>query len=92
VARHSKATRVLIRLTVRDGYATLKVQDNGRGIEDIAAIGPGHLGLIGMRARARSAGGEMAFQTGKDQGLAIAVKVPARTVTHEQTEDPHFVG
>jgi signal transduction histidine kinase len=92
IARHSHATRVLIRLTVRDGHASLKLEDNGRGIEDIAAIGPGHSGLIGMRARARSAGGEMVFRTGKDQGLAIEVKVPARAVTHEQTEDPHFVG
>jgi signal transduction histidine kinase len=90
-ARHSHATRMQIRLSVREGYATLKVQDNGRGIEDIAAIGPGHLGLIGMRARARSAGGEMAFRTGKNQGLAIEVKVPARAASHEQTEDTHFV-
>ena len=53
----------------------------------------GALGVRGARGaergEARSAGGELVIQTGKNQGLAIEVTVPARTETHEQTEDPH---
>lgn len=92
IARHSHATRVAIDLQVRDEQASLRIEDNGQGIDNVESVGPGHLGLVGMRARARSAGGELVIQTGKNQGLAIEVTVPARTETHEQTEDPHIVG
>lgn len=92
VARHSGATRVKVGLRVEGGLVTLRVEDNGKGIDRLEAIGPGHLGLVGMRARARSAGGELEFHTGQGRGFTIEVKVPARLESHEQAEDSHIVG
>lgn len=92
IARHSNATRVKVDLRVEGSSAILQIEDNGRGIERLEAIGPGHLGLVGMRARARSAGGELEFHTGKGRGLTVEVKVPARSESYEQTKDSNFVG
>jgi signal transduction histidine kinase len=47
------------------------VSSNGRG-----------LGLIGMRARARSAGGDVAVRSKPDDGVLIEVRVPLRDETH----------
>lgn len=91
VARHSGATHVKMSLRMEDGMAALDIEDNGRGIEKLDGIGPGHLGLIGMRARARCAGGELKFKTGAGLGMGISVQVPARTESHEAAEDPHFI-
>jgi signal transduction histidine kinase len=92
VARHSGATRVTIQLRVLDGFAILRVEDNGHGFDPSANIGHRHLGLVGMRARARSTGGELEIQTAPGAGFAVIVKVPARAESNEQTEDPHLIG
>ncbi len=91
VARHSGATEVKVRLYVEDGHVSLRFEDNGRGIENLDEIGPGHLGMVGMRARARSAGGYLKVRTAKGAGVSIQVRVPVREKSHEAVQNPHFV-
>ena len=88
VARHSGATRIEIRLEVQDGDARLSIGDNGKGLRDGGGAGERGLGMTGMRARARSAGGELNLRSLPGQGVSVDVRVPARAVTHEQ-EDSH---
>ncbi|MGE5571066.1 MAG: ATP-binding protein [Rhodospirillales bacterium] len=88
VARHSGATKVAIELRTRGGDVYLRVQDNGKGIPDGREDSPNGMGMVGMRARARNAGGEFRMQSAPGQGVRIEVKVPAAVRQHEQ-EDPH---
>jgi signal transduction histidine kinase len=48
------------------------------------------MGLIGMRARARSAGGEMNISPVNGKGLQIEVRVPSVERKHEE-KYPHLV-
>src|SRR5207253_3715271 len=57
VARHSGAKHVRIKLEGGSGEICLTIADDGSGLGAAHAEGRG-LGLIGMRARARSAGGD----------------------------------
>jgi signal transduction histidine kinase len=62
VARHSGATRVDINLDRQNGKVRLEIRDNGRGVSSApvktsSEPQPRGLGIVGMRARARSAGG-----------------------------------
>jgi signal transduction histidine kinase len=75
VARHSGATRVSIHLRTEDGAIRLTLTDNGRGLADKAAQNGG-MGLSGMRARARSAGGELKVTSRPGAGVRIEVWVP----------------
>ncbi|MGC8792300.1 MAG: ATP-binding protein [Bryobacteraceae bacterium] len=87
VARHSGASKVRIQLCRLGDEVRVSVADNGRGLPaDGSAMREG-LGLIGMRARARSAGGEVRFSNQSGGGLKIEVRVPARDVPHEQEKD-----
>ena len=73
VARHSGAKRVFIHLRSEHGEIRLTIQDNGKGLEKPRASG---MGLNGMRARARSAGGELSIQSLPGAGLTIGVCAP----------------
>jgi len=55
--KHSGATRVEMRLWVQDGHLRLAVTDDGPGFDPESAMGKG-LGLISMRERVRTCGGE----------------------------------
>jgi len=89
VARHSGASRVEIRLRAEGERLQLRIHDNGHGLaagERAESLG---MGLIGMRARARSAGGEFTIRSAH-HGVTLEAAVPARGVRHE--EDSHPVG
>jgi signal transduction histidine kinase len=75
VARHSGSTSVSIHLRATDGLVRLTLADNGRGLAPGARPG---MGLSGMRARARSAGGELTFHSVPGKGLAIEVWAPRK--------------
>lgn len=90
IARHSGASRVHIELRSEGERINLSVGDNGRGLGPGGRAEQQGLGLIGMRARVRSAGGELAIRSADGAGLVIDVTVPVRGVRHE--EDPDLVG
>jgi signal transduction histidine kinase len=92
VARHSGATRVEIVLRLADSRVHLRIGDNGKGLPDGETATQRGIGMIGMRARARSAGGELTISSGSGRGLTLETWVPAQTERHEQQEDTNFVG
>ncbi|GIU74191.1 MAG: hypothetical protein KatS3mg004_1278 [Bryobacteraceae bacterium] len=75
VARHSGATRVSLTLERDGSHVRLRIADNGKGLTPEAATSQG-LGMVGMRARARSAGGELKVETAPGKGLAVEALVP----------------
>ena len=75
VARHANASRVTIFLRAENHNIRLTISDNGRGL---ASSPPGHtgMGLSGMTARARSAGGDCAVSSTAGGGVTIEVTAP----------------
>jgi len=74
VARHANASRVTIFLRAENGNIRLTLSDNGRGL---AQTTPRHtgMGLTGMTARARSAGGDCSVSS-TTAGVTIDVTAP----------------
>jgi signal transduction histidine kinase len=83
VARHSSATRVSVRVVHAESSVALTIEDNGTGLPANHQPAPASLGMVGMRARARQAGGELSVDSGKQGGVRIQVVVPARGLVHE---------
>jgi signal transduction histidine kinase len=75
VIRHAGATEVQIELDREDGVLLLEVRDNGHGIPDSAVSHPKSFGLIGIKERVYSLGGEVNISGIQDQGTRITVKL-----------------
>jgi signal transduction histidine kinase len=73
IARHSGATKVSIGLHAEDRRVRLTLSDNGQGFVVGTRLG---MGLSGMRARARSAGGELTFTSSPGKGVTIEAWAP----------------
>jgi signal transduction histidine kinase len=82
IARHAGATAVEIRLTADPGCLALTVRDNGRGFEPDSAAQTSSLGLLGMRERARMAGGILSVISGPGEGTTILAWIPAGGGAH----------
>ncbi len=80
VKKHAEATRATVSIRFGEDMVELSVRDNGKGfalnasVEELAVTG--HLGLIGMRERARLLGGHMNIQTQPGKGTKVTVTVP----------------
>ncbi|MEX2264476.1 MAG: sensor histidine kinase [Bryobacteraceae bacterium] len=76
VARHSGATKADIELAKTGDHLTLTISDDGRGLPSREPGDTPSLGIVGMRARARHAGGDFSIVNRKDGGLAVSIWVP----------------
>jgi signal transduction histidine kinase len=72
-----------MKLECGGGQIHLSIQDDGRGL-DAAPNGRG-MGMIGMRARARSAGGVVEVRSRAGEGVLIEVRIPLRHETHSHS-------
>jgi signal transduction histidine kinase len=88
ISRHSEATRVEINLSQQGDQILLQISDNGKGLRADATAAPKGLGLVGMRARARLAGGALTLQSKPGRGLRIQVRAPIGG-RDDGTEDAH---
>ena len=89
VARHAGAKNVEIKLEARNGEVFLSIHDDGRGLGAEQRNGvpsKGGLGLIGMRARARNAGGDMEVRSRPGEGVRIEVRAPIRAEARSREE------
>lgn len=76
VARHSKASRVEVRLEQSADTLWLLVRDNGCGFNAGEAKKRAGFGLLGMRERAENIGGRMTIASTPGEGTAISVTLP----------------
>ena len=91
VARHSRAKRVQVNLHAGLSELHLSISDDGVGLTRNGGGSDKGMGMIGMRARARSAGGELTVFSREAQGLSVAARVPLR-VTENAQEDTSPAG
>jgi PAS domain S-box-containing protein len=76
VARHAQANNVTVAIMKGDDHVFLRIEDNGRGISDVAFSDPTSFGLMGMRERARLAGGVLLFDSSAQKGTTLTVQIP----------------
>jgi two-component system, NarL family, nitrate/nitrite sensor histidine kinase NarX len=78
--RHAGATHVDVALRAGD-HLEIVVRDDGGGFDASAALAQkdGHLGLVGMRERARALGGQFAVRSTPGRGTEVRVELPLRS-------------
>jgi PAS domain S-box-containing protein len=79
VYRHSGAQKAWVTLTQREKRVVVKIQDDGKGIENpIAELHPGSIGIGigGMNQRAKEFGGELRLLNA-DPGTVVEVDIPS---------------
>ena len=75
VARHAKASKVVVNVEDRRERLTLSIIDDGRGFDTGEGQRPGHHGLTNMHARAESLGGSLAIES-DDHGTRVVFEMP----------------
>jgi PAS domain S-box-containing protein len=76
VARHSKATKVKVKLQASEENIVLTVQDNGVGIAPERIADAKSFGLIGIRERVLQLGGSVSIGGTTKKGTLVSVTVP----------------
>jgi signal transduction histidine kinase len=76
IARHSKATIVTISLILLDENLCFIISDNGTGITEAEINSKKSFGIIGMKERSASLGGNFEIQPGNDGGTIIKCMFP----------------
>lgn len=74
--RHSQAAAVVVRIRTGPAGISATIEDDGRGF-DPAQVGLRGLGIVGMRERARNAGGELAIDSHPGAGTRVRVAIPS---------------
>lgn len=78
VIRHAEAGMVDASLVGRSGWVTLRVRDNGRGIQPGQIRAGTSYGLIGMRERAAVLGGRARIYGFPGKGTVVLVRLPLK--------------
>ena len=75
VVRHADAGSVSLVLGVTDGWLSVVVEDDGRGIDPAAGAEHG-LGIVGMRERAELVGGTVRVESSAGGGTIVRLRAP----------------
>jgi NarL family two-component system sensor histidine kinase YdfH len=77
VARHAQATQASVEINQDDSRLQVVIRDDGRGFDVEGDVAGGHYGLLGLRERARLAGGELVVKSRPGGGTTLRMMVPA---------------
>jgi signal transduction histidine kinase len=75
IAKYAQAKTVTVALSVQEGMACIDVNDDGVGFDATAQRTSAH-GLLGMRYRIESEGGQFSLHSAPGQGTRIGATVP----------------
>lgn len=76
VIRHAQATRVDIELREDGATVLMRVIDNGIGTYPGCRRKSNSFGLVGIKERVSSLGGELDITTAQDKGMALTIRIP----------------
>lgn len=85
VQSHAQATAAEVLIRFGGEGLWLMIRDNGRGFDPVAVEhnAERHLGLMGMRERIQSIGGQLEIEAAPGQGTCIVIRVAARPLESE---------
>ena len=87
IARHSKASQARVDVSADGSTVKLEIGDNGVGFDPHIQRGPGHQGLVNMRERAASIGGNLTIESKPGAGTRIILAVPYEASTRVREGD-----
>ena len=76
IGRHANATEVKVSLKEQSGELVMEIRDNGIGISKKQIADSQSFGLLGMKERVHSFGGEFSIRGAKGKGTRVQVRVP----------------
>lgn len=76
VFRHARATKTKIELICAADQLSMKVTDNGVGIFPGCRRKANSFGLVGIKERVSTLGGEFSINTAQDSGTTLTVTIP----------------
>lgn len=74
IVKHSRASEVMLRITLEDSLLAIRIEDNGRGFEPDYAEGGN--GLENLRQRMRDVCGDCQIETRRGHGTTVFVTLP----------------
>jgi signal transduction histidine kinase len=83
VIRHAQAARVEIDMHQKGSMVVLRVADDGIGTYPGCRRKSNSFGLIGIKERASSLGGQVTIASGQDKGTSLTVSIPIADVRSE---------
>lgn len=76
VARHSKASKVSVEVKREPDTMVLKMEDNGKGIDEEKVNDPHSFGLMGIQERVLYLKGKVTIKGVPDKGTTVTVTIP----------------
>ncbi|HEX2983926.1 MAG TPA: PAS domain-containing protein [Ignavibacteriales bacterium] len=76
IVRHSGATKVSLKVGEKNGFVTLEITDNGRGIRQDEINAPHSLGILGMKERAALFNGKVGIDSKPGEGAKVTLYIP----------------
>lgn len=77
IRHHAAATQVDVRVSCDKGRELcLEIKDNGKGASMNELSKEGHYGILGMRERTESLGGELRIDSRQGEGTSVMVRLP----------------
>src|SRR3972149_5265729 len=76
VARHSEATKVTVEVKKDEDTMIMKIEDNGKGINEEKINDPFSFGLLGMQERTLYLGGELKISGTPNKGTRVMATIP----------------
>ena len=73
-ARHAQATEIMVELAVHNGNIAMTVKDNGVGFQMVDRRKANSFGLIAIKERVKSLGGELFIDS--SNGTALSISIP----------------
>jgi NarL family two-component system sensor histidine kinase YdfH len=75
-ARHARAKHAWIEIASHGGALSVSIRDDGTGFEPARSQTEDHYGLLGLRERARLAGGSLEITSSLAQGTSLHLTLP----------------
>jgi signal transduction histidine kinase/ligand-binding sensor domain-containing protein len=92
--QHAKARHIEVEVTIGDADLTIRVRDDGMGVDPrilVPGQRPGHWGLPGMRERSESFGGHLHIWSEENAGTEVELRIPA-DIAYSEPRRSSFAG
>jgi PAS domain S-box-containing protein len=80
VARHSEAKAVKVDFRRQNGHLVLQIKDNGKGFDKKETNEKKTLGILGMKERTASMGGNYEIESKPEKGTTVTVNLPFKNI------------